>query len=118
MGEAVVKILNKAGIEVIFPEGQTCCGAPARFSGAYEVAAQNAKDNINALLEQDVEYVVSACPTCTVALKQEDFIHTFESLGQTDSLARARELAAKAIDFSTLVKKLVDEGRLTFKEAR
>jgi iron-sulfur cluster protein len=117
MGEAVVKILSKAGIEVIFPEGQTCCGAPARFSGAYEVAAQNATDNINALLEQDVDYVVSACPTCTVALKH-DFISTFESLHQTDSLPRARELAAKVVDFSTLVKKLVDEGRLTFKEGQ
>ena len=117
MGEAVVKILNKAGIEVIFPEGQTCCGAPARYSGAYEVAAQNATDNISALLEQDVEYVVSACPTCTVALKQ-DFISTFESLGQTDALPRARELAAKVMDLSTLVKKLVDEGRLTFKEGQ
>jgi L-lactate dehydrogenase complex protein LldF len=117
MGEAVVKIMNKAGIEVIFPEGQTCCGAPARFSGAYEVAAQNASDNINALLEQDVEYVISACPTCTVALKH-DFISTFESLGQTDSLPGARALAAKVVDFSTLVKKLVDEGRLTFREGQ
>ncbi|MGB8888157.1 MAG: L-lactate dehydrogenase (quinone) large subunit LdhH [Candidatus Korobacteraceae bacterium] len=117
MGEALVKILNKAGIEVIFPEGQTCCGAPARYSGAYEVAAQNATDNINALLEQNVEYVVSACPTCTVALKH-DFISTFESLGQTDALPRARELAAKVTDLSTLVKKLVDDGRLTFKEGQ
>jgi iron-sulfur cluster protein len=117
MGESVVRILNKAGIEVIFPEGQTCCGAPARYSGAYEVAAQNATDNINALLEQDVQYVVSACPTCTVALKH-DFISTFESLGQTDTLPRARQLAAKVIDLSTLVKKLVDEGRLTFKEGQ
>ncbi len=80
MGEAVVKILNKAGIEVVFPEEQTCCGAPARYSGAYEVAAQNATDNIEALLAEDVTYVVSACPTCTVALKHE-FIATFESLG-------------------------------------
>ena len=117
MGEALIKILNRAGIEVIFPEGQTCCGAPARFSGAYEVAAQNATDNINALLEQDVDYVVSACPTCTVALK-EDFISTFESLGQSEALPRARELAAKVTDFSTLVKKLVDEGRLAFKEGQ
>jgi L-lactate dehydrogenase complex protein LldF len=117
MGEAVVKILNKAGIEVIFPEGQTCCGAPARFSGAYEVAAQNASDNINALLEHDVEYVVSACPTCTVVLKH-DFVATFESLGQADALPRARQLAEKVVDFSTLVKKLVDEGRLTFKEGQ
>ena len=117
MGESVVKTLNKAGIEVVFPEGQTCCGAPARFSGAYEVAAQNAKDNIDALLSEDVQYVVSACPTCTVALKH-DFIATFESLGETEALPRARELAAKVTDFSSLVKKLVDEGRLTFKESR
>jgi Fe-S oxidoreductase len=115
MGAAVVKVLNKAGIEVVFPEGQTCCGAPARYSGAYEVAAQNAKDNIKALLEEDVKYVVSACPTCTVALKQE-FISTFESLGMAEPMAEARKLADKAVDFSTLVKRLVDDKRLTFKE--
>jgi iron-sulfur cluster protein len=117
MGAAVVKVLNKAGIEVVFPERQTCCGAPARYSGAYEVAAQNAQDNIEALLEQDVQYVVSACPTCTVALKQE-FTSTFESLGMTDRLAEAGRLAAKAVDFSTLVKQLVDQGRLTFKQGQ
>jgi len=115
MGESLVKILNKAGIEVLFPEGQTCCGAPARYNGAYEVAAQNARDNIKALLETDVSFVVSACPTCTVALKH-DFIDTFRSVGETDAMEAAGKLAAKTIDFSTLVKKLVDEGRLTFKE--
>ena len=117
MGTAVVEVLNKAGIEVVFPEKQTCCGAPARYSGAYEVAAQNAKDNIEALLEEDVKYVVSACPTCTVALKQE-FISTFESLGMTEPMEAARKLSAKAIDFSTLVKQLVDDKRLTFKEGK
>lgn len=117
MGEALVKILNKGGIEVLFPEGQTCCGAPARYSGAYEVAAKNAEDNIEALLAARADYVISACPTCTVALDHE-FIATFESLGQEKILPRARELAAKTIDFSTLVKKLVDEGRLTLKEGQ
>jgi Fe-S oxidoreductase len=114
MGEAVVKVLNKAGIEVVFPEEQTCCGAPARYSGAYEVAAQNAADNLKALLKEDVQYVVSACPTCTVALKH-DFIGTFESLGRTDNLPEAKQLAAKVIDFSSLIKKLVEEGRLKLK---
>jgi len=117
MGEALVKILNKAGIEVLFPEEQTCCGAPARYSGAYEVAAKNAVDNIKALSGEDVTYVISACPTCTVALEHE-FISTFESLGQTEWLPQAKELAAKTIDFSTLVKKLVDEGRLTLKNGQ
>lgn len=117
MGESLVKILNRAGIEVIFPEEQTCCGAPARYSGAYEVAAGNAVDNIKALLSVDAQYVVSACPTCTVALNHE-FISTFESLGQTEWLPQAKKLAEKTIDFSTLVKKLVDEGRLTLKEGQ
>jgi iron-sulfur cluster protein len=117
MGEALVRILNKAGIQVVFPEGQTCCGAPARYNGAYETAAGNAVDNIKALLAEEVTWVVSACPTCTVALDHE-FINTFESLGQTEWIPKARELAAKTVDFSTLVKKLVDEGRLTLKEGR
>jgi iron-sulfur cluster protein len=115
MGTSLVKILNKAGIEVVFPDDQTCCGAPARYNGAYEVAGQNARDNIKALLATEVSHVVSACPTCTVALKQ-DFIETFKSLGESDALAEAERLAAKTIDFSTLVKRLVDAGRLTFKE--
>ncbi len=117
MGESLVKILNKGGIEVLFPEDQTCCGAPARYNGAYEVAASNAVDNIKALLREDVTYVVSACPTCTVALDRE-FITTFESLGQTEWIPQAKILAAKTVDLSTLVTKLVAEGRLTLKEGR
>ncbi len=116
-GEALVKVLNKAGIQVVFPEEQTCCGAPARYNGAYEVAAKNACDNIEALLAADVQYVVSACPTCTVALTHE-FISTFESLGQNEWLLQARDLAAKTVDFSTLVKRLADEGRLSLKKGQ
>jgi L-lactate dehydrogenase complex protein LldF len=81
------------------------------------VAAGNAIDNIKALLAEDVTYVISACPTCTVALDHE-FINTFESLGQTEWLPQASVLSAKTVDFSTLVKRLVDEGRLTLKEGQ
>ncbi len=116
-GEAIVRILNKAGIKVVFPDDQTCCGAPARYNGAYEVAAHNAVDNIKALMKDKTKYVVSACPTCTVALKHE-FINTFESLGKSEWMDQARELSARTIDFSTLIKKLVDEGRLTLKEGQ
>ena len=115
MGEAVVQVLNKAGIEVVFPEGQTCCGAPARYSGAYEVASQNALDNIRALRADEVTYVVSACPTCTVGL-QHDFVANLESTGHTDALPAARALAEKVVDFSTLVNSLVEQGRLKFKD--
>ncbi|MDD2856503.1 MAG: (Fe-S)-binding protein, partial [Desulfuromonadaceae bacterium] len=115
MGESLVKIMNNAGIEVLFPEEQTCCGAPARYNGAYEVAAGNAVDNIKALLSEDVKYVISACPTCTVALTHE-FISTFESLEQSGWIPEARRLADKTVDFSTLAAKLLTEGRVSFKE--
>ncbi|WP_026842059.1 L-lactate dehydrogenase (quinone) large subunit LdhH [Citrifermentans bremense] len=114
-GVALVKLLNKAGIEVVFPEEQTCCGAPALYNGAYEVAAQNAIDNIEVLLQHEAQYVVSACPTCTVALAHE-FGKTLESLGQTEWMEKAQELAAKTVDLSTLVKRLTDGGRLSFEE--
>ena len=111
MGEDVVKVLNAGGVEVSFPDAQTCCGAPARYSGAYEVAAQNAIDNLEALLAEDVDWVVSACPTCTTALKHE-FARALRSTGKTEWVARAEALAEKVIDFSSLVTKLVDEGSL------
>jgi L-lactate dehydrogenase complex protein LldF len=112
VGEAVVEVLNRAGIEVVFPQGQTCCGAPARYAGAGEVAAKNAQDNIEALLQTPADYVVSACPTCTVALK-ESFAQDLEAQGLGAWLDRARELAAKTWDFSSLVTRLVAQGRLS-----
>lgn len=111
MGEDVVKVLNAGGVEVTFPEAQTCCGAPARYSGAYDVAAQNAIDNIGALLDEEVDWVVSACPTCTTALRHE-FLRSLRSTGRTEWIERAEALAAKVIDFSSLVTQLVEEGSL------
>lgn len=111
IGEAVVRALNAAGIEVLFPEAQTCCGAPARYAGAMDVAAQNAKDNVAALEDPGARWIVSACPTCTVALKHE-LAATLRSQGHPDWAARAEALGAKVRDFSSLVQELIEQGRL------
>ena len=117
IGEAVVKVLNKAGIEVVFPQEQTCCGTPCRGSGVYDMAADNAIENIKVLLKDDVPYVVTACASCASALKQE-FVHVLEAEVRTEWIARAKELAAKTYDFSSFVQKLIDEKRLTLKDAK
>ena len=111
IGEAVVRALDAAGVEVVFPEGQTCCGAPARYAGAFDVAAKNAKDNIVALEEAGARWIVSACPTCTVALKHE-LAATLRSQGEEDWAVRADVLAKRVRDFSSLVDELLTEGRL------
>jgi len=38
VGIAAVKVLRAAGCEVVFPEGQTCCGQPPFNSGDWEAA--------------------------------------------------------------------------------
>ena len=68
--------------------------------GAYEVAGQNAKDNLEALLGEDVRWIVSACPTCTVALKHE-FGATLRDLGEKDWEEKAAQVAAKAIVYAS-----------------
>ncbi len=98
IGEAIVRVLNRAGIEVVFPEGQTCCGAPARFSGLPEAALANIRDNTDALLGAGVEAVVSACPTCTAALRL-DSAKPARAEGRADLAERAGRLAAVTEDF-------------------
>jgi Fe-S oxidoreductase len=114
IGEAMVKVLNAAGVEAVFPEEQTCCGAPARYSGAYESAAESAMANIEALRQKGVRWVVSACPTCSVAL-QKEFEATLAVTGHADQVEAARELAERVIDFSTLAHQLERDGRLKLK---
>ncbi|BDG02058.1 L-lactate dehydrogenase (quinone) large subunit LdhH [Anaeromyxobacter oryzae] len=111
IGEAVVKVLERAGLEVVFPEGQTCCGVPARQAGATGVAARNAKDNVVAFEDAGADHVVSACPTCTAALRRE-MAETLRAEGEPEWAARAESLGRRVRDFSTLVRQLVDEGRL------
>ncbi len=43
VGESVVNVLERLGIEVDFPEGQTCCGQPAFNSGFWEEARDVAR---------------------------------------------------------------------------
>ena len=40
VGVATARVLQRAGHEVVFPEGQTCCGQPAFNSGYRDEAAK------------------------------------------------------------------------------
>ena len=47
-GEAVVRVLEKAGVKVSFPPGQTCCGQPAFNAGLRQQARKMAIQTIRA----------------------------------------------------------------------
>lgn len=99
-GEAAYKVLNKMGMAIVFPLEQTCCGIPASQMGAPEVAVKLAKQNIEALEKENVDYIVSLCPTCVEVLKHHYLDHFKDDPAW---IARAEKVAAKVVDFASFV---------------
>lgn len=94
-GEAMVRILDKYGVEVAFPKNQTCCGQPAFNSGYVDEAREVAKTLLDAF--EDAEYVVSPSGSCT------GMIHHYYPTLFKDSpelLYKANKLANKTYEFS------------------
>jgi len=67
LGLKFIDFLTKRGIEVVVPESQSCCGAAMYFSGDFETGRLQAEKNIEAF--KDVDYIVTACGTCSSTLK-------------------------------------------------
>lgn len=102
-GKAVVNILQENQVEVSIPRRQHCCGTPARISGEVDVAREMAKANIDVLLGEQWDYIVTACGTCGLALKEE-----YAELLADDPVYRekARQLGSKVKDITQLVLEL------------
>ena len=103
LGEDVTKVLQECGAEPYYPQGQTCCGAPAWFAGDAETALSLAKRNIAALEEMNPDYIVTVCPGCAVMLQQEYLRLTTT---EPEWNQRAKALSGKIRDFSQLVLEL------------
>jgi glycolate oxidase iron-sulfur subunit len=67
--EDVVKVLTENGIEVLIPEGLSCCGLPALVEGDLDTAQELAVKNFSILTGLDVDAVVTDCTSCGMALK-------------------------------------------------
>jgi iron-sulfur cluster protein len=96
IGESAAQVMSNYGAEVLFPHAQACCGAPALYSGDFETARELATRNIDVLLQDDPDAIVTVCPTCAVVLKEE----FPQLLAGTDFEEKAALLASKVRDFS------------------
>ena len=67
LGEKLIDFLTHHGCEVIVPKDQSCCGAAIYFSGDFETGRMLADTNVKAF--KDVDYIVTACGTCSSTLK-------------------------------------------------
>ncbi|MCY9659988.1 (Fe-S)-binding protein [Paenibacillus chondroitinus] len=94
VGEAMVRLLAKYGVQLEFPSVQTCCGQPAYNSGYWDEARTTAKTILKAF--DDSDFVISPSGSCTY------MIHHYSNLFQDDPvlLGKAIELQRKTYEFT------------------
>ncbi|MDB6149958.1 MAG: Fe-S oxidoreductase [Chthoniobacter sp.] len=113
---AMVKVIERLGHEVDYPEGQTCCGQPPFNSGYWDEARAVAERQLAVF--RDAEVVVSGSGSCGAMFK----VFYPELFAKTAQESAAQALSAKTYEFSEfLVSKLgvrdvgaTFEGKVTF----
>jgi len=68
VGESTVRVLRRLGVNVDFPEKQTCCGQPAFNTGYWSEARPLARNFIEQF--RGVEYIVAPSGSCTGMVKE------------------------------------------------
>ena len=113
LGLDLIQVMNALNVEVFYPKGQNCCGIPASYSGDKETSVELARQNITAMLEENPDFVLTTCPTCAVALKQNFAEYLKDS---PEWVGRATVLAEKTVDASSFILEYLDGADL-FKAA-
>ena len=72
VGEAMVKVLRKNGIEVMVPD-QVCCGLPMMAKGNTKGAYENLEHNTSVLSQLVAEgyAIVTTCSSCSLFMKND-----------------------------------------------
>ena len=118
VGQAVVRVLERAGVRVAFPEGQTCCGQPAFNAGMRAEARRMAMHTIE-VFEAAEGAVVVPSGSCA-AMVRHGYLELFAD--EPAWLGRAQALARRTYEFSEYLVDVLGtsdlgaqfEGRLTY----
>lgn len=95
--DATVRVLNRLGYRVVFPEGETCCGALNLHGGDRVFARRLARQNIDAFLAQGVEGIIVNSAGCGSTMKE-----------YADLLAHDDEYRDRARRFSELTRDVLE----------
>lgn len=109
VGVSLIKVLNRLGVEVVFPVEQNCCGIPALYAGDNETGVDLAKQSVKAFSEADIDYVLSICPTCTMGVKR-DFVERLVDDPQWSQ--RALSISEKTMDASAFLENILHASEI------
>ena len=111
VGVAAVRVLRRAGCEIVFDERQTCCGQPAFNTGYRKEARKFAERFIEIFEASDADAIVSPSGSCTAMVKH------FHELFPDDESWRERceKIADKTHEFTSF---LVNVLKIEITEAK
>jgi len=103
VGFAALRLLERAGAQVVAPNTQTCCGQPAYNSGDFSNAREIAKDVIEAF--ESFEHVVAPSGSCAGMIRGQ-----YPELFKDDStwFPRAQNLASRTFELCEYLDKYLD----------
>src|SRR3989338_6522324 len=101
IGEASLKVLEKADASVVVPLDQHCCGMPALGNGDIETAKSLALKNLEVFEKYELDYITTACATCGDGLKRR-FKELLSDEGE-DVRKRVERFADKVRDITGLL---------------
>jgi glycolate oxidase iron-sulfur subunit len=103
--EATVRLLNRAGYDVVFAPGEVCCGALVHHMGREEASLEAARRNVDAwtrLAVDGLDAVVVTASGCGATIKDYGFMLR----GDPDYAAKAARVSALAADISELLARI------------
>lgn len=103
VGIATLELLEKLGVDVDYPMGQTCCGQPLGNSG-YE---EDAKGACHVFVQNFSKYDYIVCPSgsCVYHVK-----HHFDIIEQTSEVTKVRNNVYELCQFIVNVLQITDVG--------
>ncbi|HEX6210663.1 MAG TPA: (Fe-S)-binding protein, partial [Methylomirabilota bacterium] len=111
VGLAVVDVLERLGLTVHVPEGQTCCGQPAFNAGAWDDARAMARHLVDVFADDPAPVVVPSGSCGDMVIHQAPHLLA----GDPRYAERARSLAARTFELTAF---LVDVMQVTDVGAR
>lgn len=99
VGEAMLRVLSGMGLEIEFPQNQTCCGQPAFNSGHRQEAEKVARHFLDVFGDAD-EAIVCPSGSCVSMVKNyyKELFHD-----DLEALSRVERISSNIYEFSEFV---------------
>jgi glycolate oxidase iron-sulfur subunit len=96
LNRATIRVLTKNGIEVHVPASQACCGALQLHAGHLDLAREQARRNIDAMLRPEFDAIVTNAAGCGSTMKEyTGLLHDAPAY-----IERAEQFTAKVRDIN------------------